>query len=77
MVEHRDAIRHVVEGDPQLRLTLADLVEQSGVLDRDHRLVGEGPYQLELLVGVGLDPQPGQCDNAYGLTIAQQRGSHC
>src|SRR5262245_25795687 len=27
------------------------LVEQPHVLDRDHRLVGEGGYQLDLLVG--------------------------
>ena len=51
-------VAHVGE---ELRLVLArlrklaarflDFVEQPHVLDRDHRLVGEGGYQLDLLVG--------------------------
>ncbi len=31
------------------------LVEQTHVLDRDHRLVGEGGDQLDLLIGERLD----------------------
>ena len=56
-------VAHVGE---ELRLVLArlrelparflDLVEQPHVLDRDHRLVGEGGDQLDLLVGERLAP---------------------
>ena len=40
-VEHDDAVAHVVEGDAKLGLAIAQLLEQSCVLDRNHRLVGE------------------------------------
>ena len=36
------------------------LVEQPDVLDRDHRLVGEGRDKLDLLVGKGRDSSAGQ-----------------
>src|SRR5262249_26315840 len=39
--EHRDAIAHVVEGDAQLRLAIAQLLEEACIFDRDHRLVGK------------------------------------
>ncbi len=52
---------HVVEGDPQLCLVLRELlrafaqfVEQPGILDRYHRLVGKGSDQPNLIVGEGL-----------------------
>ena len=35
----------------QLARARLHLVEQAHVLDRDHRLVGEGGHQLDLLVG--------------------------
>src|SRR5262245_45437997 len=54
----------VAHAGEELRLVLArlrelpalvlDLVEQANVLDRDHRLVSEGRYQFDLLVGEGL-----------------------
>ena len=40
-VEHRDAVAHIVEGDPQFGLTLADLVQQPGIVHRDDRLCRE------------------------------------
>ena len=43
-VEHDDAVAHIVKGDAQLGLAIAQLVEQSRILDRDHRLVGEGAW---------------------------------
>ena len=49
------------------------LVEQPRVLDRDHRLVGEGLYQLELTVGEGTDLHPRQHKHADGSITAQQR----
>ena len=38
-------------GDLELAALVLDLVEQARVLDRDHRLVGEGLEQPDLLVG--------------------------
>ena len=37
-VEHRNAIAHIVKGDAQLSLALPDLVQQPGIVHRDHRL---------------------------------------
>ena len=50
-VEHRHPVAHIVEGDAQLGLALADLVEQPGIVHRDHRLRGEAFEQRDLLVG--------------------------
>ena len=51
-------VRHVGEelglvlvGGLELAALVLDLVEQAHVLDRDHRLVGEGLQQRDLLVG--------------------------
>jgi hypothetical protein len=41
LVEHNDAIAHIVERGPQLSLTLADFVEQPSVLHRDDGLRSE------------------------------------
>src|SRR5262249_52969970 len=41
-VEHDDTVTHVVEGHAQLGLSITQLVEKPCILDRDHRLVGEG-----------------------------------
>ena len=50
-VEHRHAVAHIVEGDAQLGLTLADFVEQPGIVHRDDRLRREAFQQRDLLVG--------------------------
>src|SRR4029077_17548227 len=50
-VEHSDAIGHVVEGRPQLGLTLANLVEQPRVLHRDNCLGCEVLQQRDLPFG--------------------------
>ena len=60
-VEHDDAVAHIVEGDAQLGLALAQLVEQSRILDRDHRLIGEGRGQFDLLFRKSFDARPVQC----------------
>src|SRR5262249_41732922 len=49
------------------------LVEQPHVLDRDHRLVGEGGHQFDLLVAKGSDLRAEQRHYADGLAFAQQR----
>ena len=48
------------------------LVEQAHVLDRDHRLVGEGGDQLDLLLGERPDDVARQGDHADHRTAAQQ-----
>ena len=50
---------------------LAQLAEQPRILDRNHRLVGEGRNQLDLLLGESLDALTGQGDNADRRAFAQ------
>ena len=45
----------LLQGFAEIAGALAQFVEQPHVLDGDHRLVGEGAHQLNLLVGEGLD----------------------
>ena len=49
------------------------LVEQPHVLDRDHRLVGEGRDQLDLLVGERPHLLRSDTNTPIGLSFAQQR----
>ena len=49
------------------------LVEQPHVLDRDHRLVGEGLDQLDLLVGERLRHRSCHDDHADEISLPQQR----
>ena len=58
---------------PQLLGSCLNFVEQPRVLDRDHRLVGEGRNQLNLLLGKRLHDTAGQYDNADRGSLAQQR----
>ena len=71
LVEHHDAVAHVIESNAQVRLPLADFVEQTSFLDRDDRLVGKGAHQLDLPLGERLDPFARQHDDADRLTLAQ------
>ena len=52
---------------------LLQFADQPRVLDRDHRLVGEGLHQLDLSLGERLDALARQCDDADRLAFAQQR----
>jgi hypothetical protein len=47
------------------------LRKQPRVLDGDHRLVGEGLEQRDLLVGIGPHVTPAQCDGADRLAVPQ------
>src|SRR5262249_14794345 len=49
------------------------LVEQPHVLDRDHRLVGKGLDQLDLLVGKGLEFGLQHHDNPAKSPFAEHR----
>ena len=51
-------------------------VEQAGVLDRDHGLVGEVGDQLDLLVGERLDLLPIDRDRADQFVFLQHRHDH-
>jgi len=48
--EHDNAVAHIVESDAQFGLTVAQLVKEARVLDRDHRLVRKGGDQFDFLV---------------------------
>src|SRR5262249_11932510 len=73
--EHRHAIAHVVEGDAQLRLALAKLLKQPGVLDRDHRLVRKGGSELDLPVRERLDARAGNEEYADQRVLPKQRNA--
>ena len=47
-------------------------VMQSRVLDRDHRLIGEGADKIDLPVGERLDPDPSEIDVPIRNAIAHQ-----
>ena len=49
------------------------LVEQPHVLDRDHRLVGEGLDQIDLFVGKRLAPFSIKIMTPIGVSFAQER----
>src|SRR5215467_11365280 len=49
--EHLGSCRLMLQGLAQFCVALLDLFEQSHVLDGDHRLIGEGFEQSDLLVG--------------------------
>src|SRR5262249_54266633 len=51
------------------------LIEQAHILDRDHRLVGEGPDQLNLLVGERLNGPSYERNHAKRISFALQRNS--
>ena len=74
-VEHRDPVAHIVEGDAQLGLAVAQLLEQARVLDRDHRLVREGGGQLDLRVGERLDARAGDNKDTDHRVFAQKRNA--
>ena len=70
-IEHRDTIAHIVEGDAQLGLAscelvgaLAKLVKEPGILDRDHRLIGERRDELDLTLGECLHSLAPEIDRA-------------
>src|SRR5262245_55373652 len=50
-------------------------LEQPHVLDRDHRLIGEGGSKLDLLVGEGLDSSALENDHADRRSFPYQRNA--
>ncbi len=69
LVEHDHAIAHIVEGDPQFGLTLADLIKESCVLHCDHCLRREALQQRDFLVSERSYLQPGRNDHSQERVV--------
>ena len=67
-----DHLQHL-GGRGLLLQRLALLGQQPRILDRDHRLIGEGADKFDLPVGKRLDPLAREQDDADRLAFAQQR----
>ena len=50
-------------------------LEEPNVLDRDHRLIGEGLQQSDLFFGKRARDAPADSDGAHGLVLAHQRNA--
>src|ERR1700730_10137352 len=80
-IERRpELVRHVREefalvsvGDLELMRLVLDLIEQAGVFDGDHRLIGERLQDLDLLVRKRHRPRRRDRDRADGVAVAQHR----
>ena len=57
----------------QLVRPLLQFAEQPRILDRDHRLIGEGAHQFDLPLAEQLDPFPRETNRADHGPFAQQR----
>ncbi len=64
----------VLVGGLELPALVLDFAEQARVLDRDHRLVGEGPEQRDVLVGEGSDMVAADEDGADAPAFPEHRG---
>src|SRR5215475_14100647 len=73
--KHHNAIAHIVESDAQLGLAGAQLFEQASILNRDHRLVGEGGDQLDLFVRKRIGLVAVKAKNTEKLLLAQKRNA--
>ena len=70
-----EELRLVLARELELAALVLDLVEQPHVLDRDHRLVGEGRDQLDLLVGERPHLGARQRQHADRDALAQHRNA--
>src|SRR6185369_12808198 len=77
LVRHvRDELALVLVGDLELAALVLDLVEQAHVLDRDHRLVGEGFQEPNVLWRNVASGGPEPDERTDGGALAQQRDSN-
>src|SRR5262249_35685633 len=74
-VEHLAGRGLVFESLGQLLRARLHLIEQPHVLNRDHRLVGEGLNQLDLLIGERLYGPSYERNHANRISFAQQGNS--
>ena len=70
--KHRNAIAHIIEGNAQFGLAIAQLIEKPGILNRDHRLIGEGGQELDFLVGEWIGAASTNGKHANQRVFAQQ-----
>ncbi len=75
MAHAGEELRLVLAGQFELAALVLDLVEQAYILDRDHRLVGEGGHQLDLPVGERPHHGARQRQHADRDALAQQRNA--
>ncbi len=72
-LEHFAGRGLLLQGEPQLGVPRLQLGEQADVLDRDHRLVGEGLEQRHLPLAEEASLGATEGDRADGRTLADQR----
>src|SRR5579883_1973800 len=63
----------VVQGTLELARLGLYFLEQADIAERDHRLIGEGLEQRDLLVAERIDLDTAQHDGPDALPVAQQR----
>src|SRR5262249_48746200 len=71
-IEHDHPVAHIIEGDAKLGLTVAQLLKQPCVLDRDHCLIGEGGGKFDLFMREGFDPRAANGEYAEQSVLAQK-----
>ena len=72
-LEHVGGGGLLLQGSDRSSRACLHLVEQADVLDRDHRLVGEGGDEVDLLLRERFDALARQHDHADRFVLAQQR----
>src|SRR6516165_11782536 len=75
MAHVREKLRFVLARLRELAALVLDFIEQTHVLDGDHRLVGEGGGKLDLPVVERSNRAAHQYDDADRNTLAQQRNA--
>ena len=75
--EHLGRRRLMLQGLAQFCVAFLQLFEQPDILDGDHRLVGEGLYERDLLLGERLDYVVSESNYADWNTFSHQgNGKH-
>ena len=69
--EHLGRCRLMLQGLAQFCVALLQFLEQPHVLDGDHRLVGEGFKQLDLLLGKRPNLRAANLNRPDGIALAQ------
>src|SRR5262245_34014643 len=70
--EHLGRCRLMLQGLTQFRVALLDLLEQSHVLDSDHRLIGEGFDEIDLPIRERFDHVTPNREASYRRSFSQQ-----
>ena len=79
----RDHFQHVggrgllLQGLAEIVRALPQLIEETDILDRDYRLVGEGGDEIDLLLRERLDPLPREHNGSDRFVLTQQGHAKC